>query len=59
MIVGFGISTPDHVRQIAEWGGDGVIVDSAMVKQLGEAASPTEGLKRLENFARSLRDALQ
>ncbi|KAG8061437.1 hypothetical protein GUJ93_ZPchr0003g16495 [Zizania palustris] len=28
--VGFGISTPDHVRQIAEWGADGVIIGSAM-----------------------------
>jgi len=26
--------------QIAEWGADGVIIRSAMVKQLGEAASP-------------------
>uniref|UniRef100_A0A0D9W057 Uncharacterized protein n=1 Tax=Leersia perrieri TaxID=77586 RepID=A0A0D9W057_9ORYZ len=46
--VGFGISTPDHVRQIAEWGADGVIIGSAMVRQLGEAASPKQGLKRLE-----------
>lgn len=56
--VGFGISTPDHVKQIAEWGADGVIIGSAMVKQLGEAASPEEGLKRLEVYARSLKDAL-
>ncbi|XP_037442021.1 tryptophan synthase alpha chain-like [Triticum dicoccoides] len=59
VVVGFGISTPDHVRQIAEWGADWVIVGSAMVKQLGEAASPREGLKRLDDFARSLKDALQ
>nr|BAJ91226.1 predicted protein [Hordeum vulgare subsp. vulgare] len=56
--VGFGISTPDHVKQIAEWGADGVIIGSAMVKQLGEAASPEEGLQRLEVYARSLKDAL-
>ncbi|KAF0912759.1 hypothetical protein E2562_018997 [Oryza meyeriana var. granulata] len=56
--VGFGISTPDHVRQIAEWGADGVIIGSAMVSRLGEAASPTQGLKRLEAYARSLKDAL-
>jgi hypothetical protein len=29
-----------------------------MVKQLGEAESPKEGLKRLEIYARSLKDAL-
>ncbi|KAI4985549.1 hypothetical protein ZWY2020_018179 [Hordeum vulgare] len=56
--VGFGISTPDHVRQVAQWGADGVIIGSAMVKQLGEADSPRKGLKRLEVYARSLKDAL-
>ncbi|CAL4919583.1 unnamed protein product [Urochloa decumbens] len=56
--VGFGISKPEHVKQIAEWGADGVIIGSAMVRQLGEAASPKEGLKRLEKYARSMKDAL-
>ncbi|KAK3145797.1 hypothetical protein QOZ80_3BG0257660 [Eleusine coracana subsp. coracana] len=56
--VGFGISKPEHVKQIAEWGADGVIIGSAMVKQLGEAASPKEGLKRLEAYARSMKSAL-
>jgi indole-3-glycerol-phosphate lyase len=44
--------------QIAEWGADGVIIGSAMVRQLGEAASPKEGLKRLEKYARSMKNAL-
>ncbi|XP_047088377.1 tryptophan synthase alpha chain-like [Lolium rigidum] len=57
--VGFGISTPEHVRQVADWGADAVIIGSAMVKQLGEAASPREGLKRLEEYAKSLKEALQ
>ncbi|XP_037438562.1 tryptophan synthase alpha chain-like [Triticum dicoccoides] len=56
--VGFGISTPEHVSQIAGWGADGVIIGSAMVKQLGEANSPKEGLNRLEVYARSLKNAL-
>ncbi|KAL6636756.1 hypothetical protein ACP70R_024328 [Stipagrostis hirtigluma subsp. patula] len=56
--VGFGISKPEHVKQIAEWGADGVIVGSAMVRQLGEAASPQEGLTRLENYARSMKSVL-
>ncbi|EEC76333.1 hypothetical protein OsI_13902 [Oryza sativa Indica Group] len=43
---------------IADWGADGVIIGSAMVRQLGEAASPKQGLKRLEKYARSLKDAL-
>ncbi|OEL13077.1 Indole-3-glycerol phosphate lyase, chloroplastic [Dichanthelium oligosanthes] len=56
--VGFGISKPEHVKQIAQWGADGVIIGSAMVRQLGEAPSPKEGLKRLEKYARSMKNAL-
>ncbi|KAJ3669883.1 hypothetical protein LUZ60_010207 [Juncus effusus] len=56
--VGFGISTPDHVQQIAGWGADGVIVGSAMVRLLGESNSPEEGLKELEIFTKSLKAAL-
>ncbi|CAI8614687.1 unnamed protein product [Vicia faba] len=56
--VGFGISTPEHVKQIAGWGADGVIVGSAIVKVLGDAKSPQEGLKELESFTRSLKSAL-
>ncbi|XP_073355506.1 indole-3-glycerol phosphate lyase, chloroplastic-like [Aegilops tauschii subsp. strangulata] len=50
---GFGIPTPDHVRRI-----DAVIIGSAMAQQLGEAASPKEGLKRLEEYAIVLRASL-
>ncbi|KAG5514527.1 hypothetical protein RHGRI_035810 [Rhododendron griersonianum] len=56
--VGFGISKPEHVKQVVAWGADGVIVGSAMVKLLGEAKSPEEGLKELEIFAKSLKSAL-
>ncbi|KAF5459320.1 hypothetical protein F2P56_023276 [Juglans regia] len=57
--VGFGISTPEHVKQVAGWGADGVIVGSAMVKLLAEAKSPEEGLKELESFTKSLKAALE
>lgn len=56
--VGFGISKPEHVKQVARWGADGVIIGSAIVKLLGEAKSPEEGLKGLENFIKSLKSAL-
>lgn len=56
--VGFGISAPEHVKQLAGWGADGVIVGSAMVKILGDAKSPAEGLKELEAFTKSLKAAL-
>lgn len=44
--------------QIAQWGADGVIIGSAMVRQLGEAASPKQGLRRLEEYARGMKNAL-
>nr|GEX31103.1 peroxidase 64 [Tanacetum cinerariifolium] len=56
--VGFGISKPEHVKQVAGWGADGVIVGSAMVRILGDAKSPEEGLKELEKFTKSLKSAL-
>ncbi|PIN25815.1 Tryptophan synthase alpha chain [Handroanthus impetiginosus] len=56
--VGFGISKPEHVKQVVGWGADGVIVGSAVVKILGEAKSPQEGLKEVEKFVKSLQSAL-
>ncbi|KAM2201397.1 hypothetical protein ACFX1R_001223 [Malus domestica] len=56
--VGFGLSKPEHLKKVAEWGADGVIVGSAIVKVLGEAKSPKEGLKELETFIKSLKSAL-
>ncbi|CAN6684435.1 unnamed protein product [Malus baccata var. baccata] len=56
--VGFGISKPEHAKQVAGWGADGVIVGSAMVKLLGEAKTPEEGLKELATFTKSLKSAL-
>ncbi|KAL1547177.1 Transient receptor putative cation channel subfamily A member 1 [Salvia divinorum] len=57
--VGFGISEPQHVKQVADWGADGVIIGSAMVRILGDAKSPEEGLKELEVFTKSLKSALE
>lgn len=56
--VGFGVSKPEDAKQIVEWGGDGVICGSALVRALGEAASPQEGLDAMEKLAKSLRAAI-
>ncbi|PRQ25981.1 putative lyase [Rosa chinensis] len=56
--VGFGISKPEQAKQVAGWGADGVIVGSAMVKLLGDAKTPEEGLKELAIFTKSLKSAL-
>ena len=53
--VGFGISKEEQAQQVVRWGADGVIVGSALVKALGEAASPEEGLERLAALAAELR----
>lgn len=45
-------------KQIAGWGADGVIIGSAVVRQLCEAATPEEGLKRLEEYSRSIKAAM-
>jgi tryptophan synthase alpha chain len=45
--VGFGVSTPAHVRAIAKAGADGVIVASALVDALGEDGRDIDGLRRL------------
>jgi tryptophan synthase alpha chain len=55
--VGFGISQPEHARQVMEWGADAVVVGSAFVKRLAEG-SPTEGLQAIETFCRSLKIAI-
>ena len=35
--VGFGISTPEHVNKVREWGADGVIIGSAFVKRISSS----------------------
>jgi tryptophan synthase alpha chain len=55
--VGFGISQPEHARQVMEWGADAAIVGSAFVKRLAEG-SPTEGLQAIETFCQSLKAAI-
>lgn len=54
--VGFGISKGEQAQQVVNWGADGVIVGSALVKALGEAASPEEGLEKFKAMAEELRE---
>lgn len=50
LAVGFGVSTPDHVRTLAAAGADGVVVGSAIVRKAAEAADP----KAVETFVQGL-----
>jgi tryptophan synthase alpha chain len=55
--VGFGISQPEHARQIKNWGADAVIVGSAFVKRLADG-TPAEGLSAIGEFCKSLKSAI-
>jgi tryptophan synthase alpha chain len=45
--VGFGVSTPAHVRMLVDAGADGVIVASALIDSLGPGGRDTAALGRL------------
>ena len=54
--VGFGVSKPEHVREILAMGADGVIVGSAFIRIIEENLENKEiMLEKIEQFARSLK----
>tara|TARA_B100000029_G_scaffold416777_1_gene421172 strand:+ start:60 stop:860 length:801 start_codon:yes stop_codon:yes gene_type:complete len=55
--VGFGISTPEHVKKVSSWGADGAIVGSAFVKRIFNA-SPGLEVDEAGDFCRELRAAI-
>jgi tryptophan synthase alpha chain len=56
--VGFGISQPEHARQVMDWGADAAIVGSAFVKRLAEG-TPAQGLAAIEEFCHTLKAVIQ
>lgn len=56
--VGFGVSTAEQAKLLKSWGADGVIVGSALVKLLGNAEDPQEGIDSMAALAAELRAAL-
>jgi tryptophan synthase alpha chain len=55
--IGFGISQPEHARQVQQWGADAVIVGSAFVKRLADG-SPEQGIQAVSDFCQSLKEAI-
>ena len=51
--VGFGISTPEHVRQVARQA-EAVVVGSAIVKQIAEFGRDPDLVEKLAAFVRPL-----
>ncbi len=54
--VGFGISAPEHVVRVREWGADGVIIGSAFVKRISNS-SEKDVVKEVGNFCEQMRIA--
>ena len=54
--LGFGISTPEHARQAADLGAQGVIVASRLIREAGEADDPSAAVGAI---VRGLADALE
>jgi tryptophan synthase alpha chain len=53
LCVGFGVSKPEHVRELKEYA-DGVIVGSALVKKLETPGNPEEHLAEMERLSSQL-----
>lgn len=56
--VGFGISTPDQAAQVANWGADGVIVGSALVKVIEENIGSPELISKATAFVKALKQGV-
>ncbi len=52
--VGFGISVPEHVNKVREWGADGVIIGSAFVKRIS-SSSEKDVVEHVGNFCKDMR----
>ena len=55
--VGFGVSEPAQAKQMKDWGADGVIVGSAIVKRLAEG-TPEAALAAVGEFCSQLKAAI-
>lgn len=55
--IGFGISTPEQVRKLKDLS-EGLIVGSAIVKKIGEAASPETAVADVRSYVAELRIAM-
>jgi len=57
--VGFGVSQPEHARQLAKAGADGVIVGSAIVNLIEENLNVADhGKKKLTEYLQKMKGAL-
>lgn len=55
--VGFGISTPEHVKMVLDAGADAVIVGSSIVNRVASGGEKAKMLAEVEGYVRSLKAA--
>jgi tryptophan synthase alpha chain len=55
LVLGFGISSPEHVRQIGRWA-DAAVVGSGLVQVIAEAGKSPDLIERVESYVRWLKD---
>nr|YP_009313653.1 Tryptophan synthase alpha subunit [Helminthocladia australis]SCW21907.1 Tryptophan synthase alpha subunit [Helminthocladia australis] len=58
LIMGFGISNTEHVKQVMQWNIDGIVIGSAFVKCLSDV-DIERGLANLEQFCLSVKKTLR
>ena len=54
--VGFGISSPEHVKKVCKWGADGVIIGSAFVKRISNS-NEINVINQIGEFCEEMRKA--
>lgn len=57
VVVGFGISTPGHVKAAASTGVDGVVVGSAIVRKIEALSKGLESFGSIKSFVKKMSDA--
>ena len=59
VVVGFGISTPEHVKAAIGTGVDGVVVGSAIVRRVEAMGKGTESIEDIKSFVKSMTEAVR
>lgn len=54
IMIGFGISSPEQVKEISDWNIDGIVIGSAMIKAISADAT----LNNLQNYCHKVKTAL-
>ena len=54
--VGFGISSPEHIIKVRQWGADGVIIGSAFVKRISDSKD-SQIVNEVGKFCSEMRSA--